>query len=651
MPAPKMLMPLPLLAVLFFLASSPAGAAGGGNATSEPCPLDLSYVQTFPWDPTPCAGGAPNMTACCQTLLSLLGIGLAGRLRATGRFRLPSASASSACLDNFSSLISGAPAELRGSTLVPECFTDPDQLAITPTYCAGVSTAAEFEAAVGNDSVRALNSSCGPDLSSSATCSGCYAAGVAATAHLTTAAANDSKSESCFYLSVLYAAGVANAAGPTYPPTAACTFGLGLSSPPSRPAKSSNAAIIYGTTIPIAFFLLLASLLAFFFLCRKKSKKRKKNPAKICGEGSSAERRAHLRPNTGSILFDIGELAWATDGFAERNLVGRGGFGAVYRGVLADGSVVAVKKMLDPDMDGGDEEFTNEVEIISHLRHRNLVPLRGCCIADDDDLEGGGKQRFLVYDYMPNGALEDFIHYMDKQPSRPPLTWAQRRSIILDVARGLEYLHCGVKPAIYHRDIKATNILLDGEMRARVADFGLARRSREGQSHLTTRVAGTHGYLAPEYALYGQLTEKSDVYSFGVLLLEVMSARRVLDMASPAGPVLITDWAWTLVKAGQAREVLDGALTADAAESPRTGVMEKFVLVGILCAHVMVALRPTIGDAVRMLEGDMDVPELPDRPLPYGHSVMFSEAGSNFSASPAFSGPLAPFMDNGDMLR
>ncbi|CAN6350963.1 unnamed protein product [Urochloa humidicola] len=651
MPTPKALMPLPLLAALFLLASSPAGAAtgGGGNATSAACPLDLGYVRTFPWDPTPCAGGAPNMTACCQTLLSLLGIGLAGRLRATGRFRLPSAAASSACLDGFSSLVSGAPANLRGATLVPECFRDPDQLAITPTYCAGVSTAAEFEAAVGNDSVRALNSSCGPDLSSPATCSGCYAAGVAATAHLTTAAANDSKSQPCFYLSVLYAAGVSNAAGPTYPPTAACAFGLGLSSPPSAAPKSNDAAIIYGTTIPVAF-LLLASLLAFFLLWRKRrhaiDSKRKKSP-RICGEGSSERRRAHLRPNTGSILFDIRELARATDGFAERNLVGRGGFGAVYRGVLADGSVVAVKKMLDPDMEGGDEEFTNEVEIISHLRHRNLVPLRGCCIADDDLEEGNGKQRFLVYDFMPNGALEDFIYGGDK---RPPLSWAQRRSIILDVARGLEYLHCGVKPAIFHRDIKATNILLDGEMRARVADFGLARRSREGQSHLTTRVAGTHGYLAPEYALYGQLTEKSDVYSFGVLLLEVMSARRVLDMASPAGPVLITDWAWTLVKAGQAREVLDGAL-ADAAESPRSGVMERFVLVGILCAHVMVALRPTIGDAVRMLEGDMDVPELPDRPLPYGHSAMFSEAGSNFSASPAFSGPLAPFIDNGDMLR
>ncbi|RLM98152.1 hypothetical protein C2845_PM06G24790 [Panicum miliaceum] len=250
-----------------------------------------------------------------------------------------------------------------------------------------------------------------------------------------------------------------------------------------------------------------------------------------------------------------------------------------------------VKKMLDPDMEGRDEEFTNEVEIISHLRHRNLVPLRGCCIADDDVEEG--KQRFLVYDFMPNGALEDFI-FGDKEPAakRPPLTWAQRRSIILDVARGgLEYLHYGVRPAIYHRDIAWRTSASPG---GAATGCRTSRRASPGP-----RDARLVGYLAPEYALYGQLTEKSDVST---------------------------------------------------AESPRSGVMEKFVLVGIRCAHVMVALRSTIGEEVRMLEGDMDMPELPDWPLPYGHSVMFSEAGSNFSASPVFSGPLAPFMDNGDVL-
>uniref|UniRef100_J3L6H1 non-specific serine/threonine protein kinase n=2 Tax=Oryza brachyantha TaxID=4533 RepID=J3L6H1_ORYBR len=352
------------------------------------------------------------------------------------------------------------------------------------------------------------------------------------------------------------------------------------------------------------------------------------------------------RPNVGSVLFSMGELAKATCGFAERNLIGRGGFGVVYRGALDDGSVVAVKKMLDPDMEGGDEEFTNEVEIISHLRHRNLVPLRGCCIADDDADEG--KQMFLVYDYMPNGSLDHYIFQDGGEGGRrPALSWTQRRGVILDVARGLEYLHHGVKPGIYHRDIKATNILLDADMRARVADFGLARRSREGQSHLTTRVAGTHGYLSPEYALYGQLTEKSDVYSFGVLVLEVMSGRRALDLSDPSGVVLITDWAWTLVKAGRAPEVIAEALRER--EGP-AGVhaMERFVLVGILCAHVTVACRPTMPEALRMLEGDMDMPDLPERPQPYGQRMAFDEGEGNFSVSSVLGGP---FMDFGDMLR
>ncbi|XP_052156082.1 probable receptor-like protein kinase At1g11050 [Oryza glaberrima] len=633
------------MALLLLLARSMEGvdgAGGGGNAT---CPLDLSYVTTFPWDADLCAGGAGNMTRCCNTLLSVLAIGLAEQVRATGHFRIPSVGESAACLKDYGAKLSAAPLSLPGASLVQTCFPSPEQFVSSPSFCAGVTTAAEYRAVVGNDSVAALDSACG-DLSSTPHCLRCLDAGIAATSRLK-AAANISANattdgaattRNCFYLTVTYAAGISNVAGPTNPPTAACTLGLALSTPPAAPPKSHDT-VIYATAIPVAF-LLLASLLAFLVWRRHDKKKKKKKIHEISKEGS-AERRSHPRPNTGSILYDIAELSKATDAFADRNLVGRGGFGAVYRGVLADGSVVAVKKMLDPDVEGGDEEFTNEVEIISHLRHRNLVPLRGCCIVDDDAEEG--KQKFLVYDFMPNGALEDFIF---RDGKRPALTWAQRRSIIMDVAKGLEYLHYGVKPAIYHRDIKATNILLDGDMRARVADFGLARRSREGQSHLTTRVAGTHGYLAPEYALYGQLTEKSDVYSFGVLVLEVLSARRVLDMSAPSGPVLITDWAWAHVKAGQAREVLDGALST--ADSPRGGAMERFVLVGILCAHVMVALRPTITEAVKMLEGDMDIPELPDRPLPYGHSAMFSEAGSNFSASPAFSGP---FIDNGDMLR
>ncbi|URE04400.1 receptor-like protein kinase [Musa troglodytarum] len=241
---------------------------------------------------------------------------------------------------------------------------------------------------------------------------------------------------------------------------------------------------------------------------------------------------------------------------------------------------------------------------------------------------------------MPNGSLNDHIFGSSMGANGDS---GRRKTIILDVAKGLVYLHYGVKPAIYHRDIKSTNILLDGEMRARVADFGL--------SHLTTRVAGTHGYLAPEYALYGQLTEKSDVYSFGVLVLEIMSGRRALDTSVASNLVLVTDWAWTLIKGGRAGEVLDAALTrndGDGNSNPK-GIMERFVLVGVLCAHVMVALRPTMMEALKMLEGDIELPVIPDRPMPLAlaHGSVFGE-GNTFTASPALSGPR---LNTGDVLR
>ncbi|AQK99116.1 probable receptor-like protein kinase At1g11050 [Zea mays] len=624
-----------------------AEAGGAANATAA-CPLDLGYVATLPWDRAPCEPPVTNGTACCMTLLSVFAVGLASRLRATGRFRLPSARASAACLRAFSAALAAPPLSLPAS-LVPGCFPVQSQFAISPDYCAGVTTAAEYVAVAGNASAAGLNASCGADVTSMSLCNRCLAAGVDASARLTAAAGNESKSLNCFYLTVLYAAGISSSAGPESPVTARCALGLALSTPPPTSSPTSSSAthttnIAVAATVPIAS-LLLVSLVALLVWRYRHELSKDRRSIQI-----SEERRSRPRPNTGSVMFDICELAKATGGFAERNLIGRGGFGVVYRGVLVDGTVVAVKKMLEPDVEGGDEEFTNEVEIISHLRHRNLVPLRGCCIvdADADPDPDEGKQMFLVYDYMPKGSLDQYIFDDAQGRRRPALSWAQRRTVLLDVARGLEYLHYGVKPGIYHRDIKATNILLDADMRARVADFGLARRSREGQSHLTTRVAGTHGYLSPEYALYGQLTEKSDVYSFGVLVLEVMSGRRALDLSDPSGVVLITDWAWAHAKAGRPGDVLAQALRKEPSTS--VAAMERYVLVGILCAHVTVAFRPTMPEALRMLEGDMDVPDLPDRPQPFGQRIAFDEGETNFSASSILSGG-GPFVDFGDMLR
>jgi Protein kinase domain/SPARK len=560
------------------------------------------------------------------------------RLRNTGFFRLPDTATSVSCLSVFQSKLSSSPLFLS-SNLTSICFT-PDQFVITSNFCAGIQTEQDWVKKLGNTTV--LNGACKSDLADLSKCSSCFAAGSEVSSTLTTIDGNTSHAKPCFYLTIVYAAGVVNVQGPLYPATAYCIFGLGLLSNTSSSGSNHSVVIASSVSASILFVILVSVIGLLLF---RKSKRRKKMLLEGEIECGSEGKLSYPRPNTGATFFDIKELNRATNKFSQDNLLGRGGFGIVYKGVLQDGSLVAVKKVLDPDMEGSDEEFCNEVDIISNLRHRNLVPLRGCCISDDDVDEG--RQRFLVYDFMPNGSLEQYIFGIKKKD----LSWPQRRNIILDVAKGLAYLHYGVKPAIYHRDIKATNILLDGEFRARVADFGLARQSREGQSHLTTRVAGTHGYLAPEYALYGQLTEKSDVYSFGVLVLEIMTGRRALDMSAPSGIVLVTDWAWTLVKAGRTNEVLDESLVMYS--SPNTiakGVMERFLLVGILCAHVLVALRPTIAEALRMLEGDIGVPEIPDRPVPIGlgSGLGFGEVGNTFTASPADSGPK---MEDADVLR
>lgn len=521
---------------------------------------------------------------------------------------------------------------------------------ISPDVCAGIQTTRDWVSKLGQTSP--LDSGCRSDLTA-ASCDACLAAGFKVQSILTGIDGNKSHSRDCFYFAVLYAAGIVNEYGPEGDSALDCIFNLQLNT--EKDSKSKHAALVYGLTSAVVGVLIIFVLLGMCFWFYKWKKLTRKSSLEFDAEMDEPGSRPHARPNTGSIWFKIQELDKATDNFSPKNFIGRGGFGLVYKGTLPDGSVVAVKKVIESDFQGN-AEFCNEVEIISNLKHRNLVPLRGCCVIDGDDCyDERGSERYLVYDYMPNGNLDDHLfHTLFDQVGtvKKRLTWPQRKNIILDVAKGLAYLHYGVKPAIYHRDIKATNILLDADMRARVADFGLAKQSREGQSHLTTRVAGTHGYLAPEYALYGQLTEKSDVYSFGVVVLEIMCGRKALDFSLSSSPraFLITDWAWSLVKAGKIGETLDPSLVKDGGDSSNSNpkaIMERFVAVGILCSHVMVALRPTILDALKMLEGDIEVPQISDRPVPYGHPSVFGD-GRNFSISPALSGPQ---LHSGDMLR
>uniref|UniRef100_A0A7N0TT14 non-specific serine/threonine protein kinase n=1 Tax=Kalanchoe fedtschenkoi TaxID=63787 RepID=A0A7N0TT14_KALFE len=580
--------------VLIFI--FPSKSLSIDSSSSASCPVDLGYVETVPWNTSQCQNGDEKL--CCQTLLSLFGIGLAQHLKDTLLFQLPDSVSSSACLADFQTRLA---AMSIPRSLVPSCFKNSTQFVANKSSCAGIETTQDWVGRVGNGTL--LESSCEGDLTGLTRCSSCLDAGLRVTSDLKSLDPNETK---CFYYTVLYAAGIVNELGPKDPTTAACIFGLPLAAATSSGHNSGRKALVL--KLIFGFVGVLIGILAAFTLlvsCKSWNKRRKQDSVH---QEFVSSLRARVMPNSGGKWFKLNELERATNGFSAKNLIGHGTHGVVYKGMLADGTLIAVKQMLDLDSTC-DQDFANEVEIISKIRHRNLLPLRGCCVTSDNL---NGKRRFLIYDYMSRGSLsENLCSYTD---GGRRLTWPQRKSIVLDVAKGLAYLHYGIKPAIFHRDIKATNVLLDSEMKAKVADFGLARQSTEGQTHLTTRVAGTHGYLAPEYALYGQLTEKSDVYSFGILILEIMSGKKVLDTSNESA-LLITDWVWKLVNSKRVHEALDECIREEGPE----GVMERFVLVGVLCAHAMVAFRPTIADALKMLEGDIEIPEVPDRPPPLSH--------------------------------
>ncbi|CAN6456436.1 unnamed protein product [Victoria cruziana] len=227
--------------------------------------------------------------------------------------------------------------------------------------------------------------------------------------------------------------------------------------------------------------------------------------------------------------FTYEELAIATNGFSSSNLLGQGGFGYVHKGILPSGREVAVKQ-LKSGSGQGDREFHAEVEIISRVHHRHLVSLVGYCVT--------GSQRMLVYEFVPNSTLEFHLH----ANGRPTMDWPTRLKIAFGSAKGLAYLHEDCHPRIIHRDIKASNILLDYNFEAKVADFGLAKLSSDNNTHVSTRVMGTFGYLAPEYASSGKLTEKSDVFSFGVMLLELITGRRPVDTSQSYMDDSLVDW-------------------------------------------------------------------------------------------------------------
>ncbi|CAN6329845.1 unnamed protein product [Urochloa humidicola] len=305
-------------------------------------------------------------------------------------------------------------------------------------------------------------------------------------------------------------------------------------------------------------------------------------------------------PVTGTVkIYSSKELRKATRNFCPANKLGQGSFGRVYLGKLNNGEKVAIK-VLSSESRQGTKEFLNELSVISNITHHNLVILRGCCI--------DGGQKMLVYNYMENNSLAQTL--FGNSCSGIVFDWRTRVKICIGVANGLTYLHEEVRPPIVHRDIKASNILLDRNMSPKIADFGLAKFFPGNMTHISTRVAGTLGYLAPEYAIRGQLTKKADVYSFGVLLLEIVSGRCHTDPRLPLDEQFLLEKVWTLYESGDLDSIIDRTLKRDF----DTEEARRLLKIGLMCTQDSPKIRPSMSMVAKMLKGDCAIGDKIMRP-------------------------------------
>ncbi|XP_055815777.1 receptor protein kinase TMK1-like [Solanum dulcamara] len=306
--------------------------------------------------------------------------------------------------------------------------------------------------------------------------------------------------------------------------------------------------------------------------------------------GSSAPGDLHI-VEAGNMVISIQVLRNVTNNFSEENILGRGGFGTVYKGELHDGTKIAVKRMESGVMsEKGLDEFKSEIAVLTKVRHRHLVALLGYCL--------DGNERLLVYEYMPQGTVSRYL-FNWKEEGIKPLEWTRRLIIALDVARGVEYLHGLAQQSFIHRDLKPSNILLGDDMRAKVADFGLVRLAPEGKTSLVTRLAGTFGYLAPEYAVTGRVTTKIDVFSFGVILMELITGRRALDESQPEESMHLVPWFRRMhINKETFRKAIDHTIDLD--EETLASVSTVAELAGHCCAREP-HQRPDMGHAVNVL--------------------------------------------------
>ncbi|XP_057724098.1 probable leucine-rich repeat receptor-like serine/threonine-protein kinase At3g14840 [Arachis stenosperma] len=293
-------------------------------------------------------------------------------------------------------------------------------------------------------------------------------------------------------------------------------------------------------------------------------------------------------------LFSLRQIKIATNNFDISNKIGEGGFGPVYKGELPNGTIIAVKQLSSKSRQGN-REFLNEIGMISALQHPCLVKLYGCCVE--------GDQLLLVYEYMQNNSLARAL--FGPKEHQIKLDWPTRQNICIGIARGLAYLHEESRLKIVHRDIKATNVLLDRDLNPKISDFGLAKLDEEDNTHISTRIAGTYGYMAPEYAMHGYLTDKADVYSFGIVALEIITGKTNTTLRQKEEVIYLLDLARLLKEKGNLMELVDRRLGSNF-DKEEAMIMIK---VALLCTNVSATLRPNMSSVVSMLEGKIIVQE------------------------------------------
>ncbi|XP_062099742.1 probable LRR receptor-like serine/threonine-protein kinase At5g10290 [Humulus lupulus] len=353
----------------------------------------------------------------------------------------------------------------------------------------------------------------------------------------------------------------------------------------SGPSHKLSAGTIVGIAGGIIFILFIGGLL--YFICKNRTKGYKREVfVDVAGEVDRRIAFGQLK------RFAWRELQVATDNFSEKNVLGQGGFGKVYKGVLSDNTKVAVKRLTDYESPGGDAAFQREVEMISVAVHKNLLRLIGFCTTP--------TERLLVYPYMQN--LSVAYQLREIKPGEPVLDWPTRKRVALGTARGLEYLHEHCNPKIIHRDVKAANVLLDEDFEAVVGDFGLAKLVDARKTNVTTQVRGTMGHIAPEYLSTGKSSERTDVFGYGIMLLEIVTGQRAIDFSrlEEEDDVLLLDHVKKLEREKRLEAIVDRNLNNnyDLLE------VEMMIQVALLCTQQSPDDRPLMSEVVRMLEGE-----------------------------------------------